>query len=444
MRMSNINLLLCNHLKEQRYISNRLLAPEKSSKSALRLITTISKISVIIGTVVILVTAAILSGFKYEIIHGLSSFNGNISVQSYESLQGKEDSKILLNPSIEGVLKDYGATATKVIFKNGIIKAGENIEGCLIKGVNNYNTFSNQFLKQGTIPSLDSGHLKEVMISEKLSEKLNVKLGQKILCYFIIPIADSTSDQIQYNYKVRDLIVKGIYATGFEEIDTKTIVGNLALLQKLEKNFITTNEILDSTAKSSAIPNYASSISEIEIVSKAKDIDTEIEKINTNLNANEIAVGLQEKYSNVFLWLSLLDNNAVIIIVLMIIVAIINMISAVIVLIIENTSNIGLLKALGANNGQVSKLFFSTIFNNIISYVLIGNAIGIGLLLLQYYFHILPLDSNTYYVSYIPVSIDWWRILTLDVIIILSCLIATLLPLLIIIKIKPSTILKFS
>jgi lipoprotein-releasing system permease protein len=431
MRMSNINLLLCNHLKEQRYISNRLLAPEKSSKSALRLITTISKISVIIGTVVILVTAAILSGFKYEILHGLSSFNGNISVQSYESLQGKEDSKLLFNPSIEKVLKDYGSSATKVLFKNGIIKAGENIEGCLIKGVNNYHTFSKQFLKQGTIPNLDSVHIKEVMISEKLSEKLNVKLGQKILCYFIIPMLDSTSDNIQYNYKVRDLLVKGIYATGFEEIDTKTIIGNIALLQKLEK-------------KSPEISTNLSSISEVEILTKAEDIDADINKINANLNANEIAVGLEEKYSNIFLWLSLLDNNAVIIIVLMIIVAIINMISAVIVLIIENTNNIGLLKALGANNGQVSKLFFSTIFNNIISYVLIGNIIGIGILLLQYYFHLLPLDSNTYYVSYIPVSIDWWRIFILDAIIILNCIIATLLPLLIIIKIKPSTILKFS
>jgi lipoprotein-releasing system permease protein len=444
MRMSNINLLLCNLLKEQRYISNRLLAPEKSSKSALRLITTISKISVIIGTVVILVTAAILSGFKYEIIHGLGSFNGNISIQSYESLQGKEDSKLLLNPSIEEVLKNYESSATKVILKNGIIKAGENIEGCLIKGVNNYNTFSKQFLKQGLIPSLDSSHLKEVMISEKLSEKLNVKLGQKILCYFIIPTADSTSGQITYNYKVRDLIVKGIYATGFEEIDTKTIIGNLLLLQKLEKHSINTDELSESGAKPNPISNYTGSISEIEIVSKAENTDVEIEKINANLNANEIAVGLQDKYSNVFLWLSLLDNNAIIIIVLMIIVAIINMISAVIVLIIENTNNIGLLKALGANNNQVSQLFFGTILKNIFQYVLIGNTIGIGLLLLQFYFHLLPLDSNTYYVSYIPVSIDWWRILTLNLTIVFSCIVATLLPLLIIIKIKPSTILKFS
>ncbi len=430
MLMSNIYLLLCKQLKEQRYISNRLLAPEKSSKSALVLITNISKISVVIGTVVILVTAAILSGFKYEIINSLNAFNGTINVLSYESLQGKEDSKLLLNPSIEKVLKDYKASATKIIFKNGIIKAGENIEGCLLKGVDNYNRLPKKFLKQGEWPIIDSMHTKEIVISEKLSIKLNVSVGQKLLCYFIIPQIDSGTENLQYKYKVRDLKVKGIYATGFEEIDNKTILANINLLNQLDNN--------------SSVVNTISSVSEIELTGKADDLNAEIAEINDGLNANEIAVGLEEKYGNVFLWLSLLDNNAIIIIVLMIIVAIINMISAVIVLIIENTNNIGLLKALGANNGQISQLFFGTIIKNIVSYVILGSIIGVSLLLLQYYFHILPLDSNTYYVSYVPVLLDWKTILFLNAITILSCLIATMLPLLIIIKIKPSVILKFS
>ncbi len=413
-------------MKAQRYISNRLLNQEKSAKSAIGFINKISKVSVIIGTVVILITVGILAGFKYEIIRGLSAFNGHIHISSYAALQGKEDSQLMLSDSTKQIIANYGKHATQVIYKNGIIKSGENIEGCLLKGINQYSPELKSLVQSGALPPLDQNHIKEISISEKLSEKLNAKIGQKLLCYFIIPITNEAGET-KYDYKVRDLIVKGIYATGFEEIDNRTILCNLNLLKNLApKN------------------TDAQTISEIQIIAEGKDIASEVFKINNLLNANEIAISLEEKYSNVFLWLSLLDNNAVIIIVLMIIVAIINMISFVIVLIIEHINNIGLLKALGAHNQQVKRLFFLHIVKNIVKYVFYGNFIGISLLLLQYYFHILPLDASTYYVPYVPVLINWWYILTVNLIIIGTCVIACLLPLLIIIRIKPSVILKFS
>jgi lipoprotein-releasing system permease protein len=427
---------LC-YLKEQRYISNRLLASEKSSKSALGLISGISKISVIIGTVVILITVGILSGFKSQILKGLSGFNGHISISSYASLQGNLDSKLSITPAIQSVLDRYKNSATSVILKNGIVKASENVEGCLLKGVDHYSDYTQQIIKSGNIPELDESHIKEILISEKLSEKLNVKVGQKILCYFIIARESDTAETVTYQYKVRDLIIKGIYATGFEEIDSKTILCNINLLKRLELNRSSSY----SVAPNAELNDY---VTEIEIADNSRDLNEKLQKINEQLNANEIAISLEEKYGNIFLWLSLLDNNAVIIIVLMIIVAVINMISAVIVLIIENVNNIGLLKALGAYNRQINRLFFFNIFKKIVKYVVYGNIIGLSLLFIQYFLHIIPLDPDTYYVDFVPVKIDWLSVVGLSALIIFSCVLFTLLPLLIIMRIKPSTILKFS
>jgi lipoprotein-releasing system permease protein len=418
-------------LKAQRYISNRLLASEKSSNRSLKLINSVSQFSVILGTVVILITSAILFGFKAEIINGLSQFNGHVSIQSYSALQGKEDSPLLLTESLKQIILPYGDKVNLVIYKNGLAKSNENIEGCVLKGIDHFKNLRSAIIKKGKIPKNEESDIKQVLISQKLANKLQTEVGKKVIFYFLIQNTDPSNENGEYQYKVRDLYVSGIYETGFEEIDNKTIICQKALLDRL----VSDKNVADS--------NNISSVSEIEIF---EGLEKEMDplKLNLKLSSNEIAQGLDEKFANVYLWLSLLDNNAIIIIVLMLIIAIINMIAAVIVLIIENVQNIGLLKALGANNNQVHRIFFINIIKNITINLIIGNVIALVLISAQYYWHILPLDSSTYYVNFVPVNIHIWDVLLLNGIIFASCVLSVAIPLLMINKIKPSVILKFA
>ncbi|HEX7413392.1 MAG TPA: FtsX-like permease family protein, partial [Bacteroidia bacterium] len=224
---------------------------------------------------------------------------------------------------------------------------------------------------------------------------------------------------------VRKFVVSGIYQTGFADIDNNIVFAHLKQIQRL--NYWNTNQAGGF---------------EIELKDMAS-LDAQAEIINETVGQNVEAKSVKRIYPTLFSWLSLLDSNAFIIISLMIAVAVINMISALLILILERSNTIGLLKAIGADNGLVQKLFLYQSFRMLLKGLLIGNFVGIVFCLLQQYFKFIKLPPESYYVSFVPVELHINQILWLNLLTIGSCLLMMLLPVLVISKVTPVKSLRF-
>jgi lipoprotein-releasing system permease protein len=258
---------------------------------------------------------------------------------------------------------------------------------------------------------------------------LDLKLNQKLKIYFISQheVFDSIANQqiIKYEPRSKALTICGIFKTSFAEFDDNLTFVDLKQIQRLN--------YWDSLQ----VANYEIKVNDFE------QNDITITKLQDILGYNYNVTSVKELYSNIFIWLDKLDINGIIIIVLMVIVATINMVTALLILILERTNMIGLIKALGMSNVNVRKIFLFISLKLIGKGLLWGNIIGIGLCLLQHYFKIVKLDSATYYVEYVVIDINWWYILLLNVGTFLTCLVMLFLPTLIITKLTPIKTLKF-
>ncbi len=237
--------------------------------------------------------------------------------------------------------------------------------------------------------------------------------------------SDST-DAIEYEQRVRNFKISGIYDTGFEDIDAQLAFVDIKHIQRI--NYWNKNEVGGF---------------EIQLNDFNK-IDSETEIINELIGYNLNAQNIKQTYPGIFGWLELMDSNAVIIISLMLIVASINMISALLILMLEKTTSIGLLKALGASNFDVRKIFLNLSFKLITKGLLIGNSIGIILSLIQLKFKLVTLQKETYYLEHVPINFNLLHILFLNVGTLIICMIFMLLPTLIINKISPIKAIRFS
>jgi lipoprotein-releasing system permease protein len=259
-----------------------------------------------------------------------------------------------------------------------------------------------------------------------MAQKLNAHVGDKLLTYFVSrKQTDDSSINLGYEQRVRKYTVSGIYQTGFADVDDNIVFADLKQIQRL--NYWSSNQTGGF---------------EIEL-HDYNSIDNQTEIINETVGQNVEAKSVKQIYPTLFSWLSLLDSNAFIIIALMIAVAVINMISALLILILERSNTIGLLKSIGADNNLVQKIFLYQSFKMILKGLAIGNFVGITLCLLQEHFKFIKLPPESYYVSYVPVELHVNQLLIVNLITISSCLIMMLLPVLIISKITPVKTLRF-
>lgn len=260
-----------------------------------------------------------------------------------------------------------------------------------------------------------------------MAQKLNAHVGDKLLTYFISKKTtdDSLTQNLGYEKRVRKFIVSGIYQTGFADIDDNIVFAHLKQVQRL--NYWDSNEAGGF---------------EIELKDYST-IDAQTEIINDMVGQNVEAKSVKQIYPTLFSWLSLLDSNAFIIITLMIIVAVINMISALLILILERSNTIGLLKSIGAGNGLIQKVFIYQSFRMLLKGLLIGNIAGILICLLQQHFKFAKLNPESYYVSFVPVELHLNQILLVNLITVAACLLMMLLPVLIISRITPVKTLRF-
>ena len=413
------------------YIARKLWSGKVQNKVISAPVVKIAIGSISLGMAVMILTVSIVTGFKSEIRSRAVGFAGHIVVIAYTNNNSFEQepvstkaaflSTIAKNPEIKHI-QPYAT-------KNAIIKTALENQGIIIKGVDKtYDwTFIKQYLITGTAPVFnDSLSSNEILVSQTIANKLGIKTGDKLLTYFISKKnIDDTIANAGYEKRVRKFEVSGIYQTGFSDVDDNIVFADLKQIQKL--NYWSTDQAGGF---------------EIELYNEEK-INAMTEEVDGEVGQGLEARSVKAIYPTLFSWLDLLNSNAVIIIALMIAVAIINMISALLILILERSNTIGILKALGADNGLVQKVFLYQSFRMLSIGLLIGNIVGIGITWLEIKFKLVALNPETYYVSFVPAEIHLTHLIAINLLTIISCLFMMLLPVLVISKITPVRSLRF-
>lgn len=394
---------------------------DRNSKKFTQPIIKISISAIALGITVMIIALSIVSGFQREIRNKVIGFGGHIQITKYDSQNTYEATPIDKNqafyPSLDTVegIKHIQIFATKA----GIIKTNEDIYGVIVKGIgSDFDwSFFNDKLKEGSPIVIDTANpTNDIIVSQTIANKMNIKLHDKMFLYFI-----QTDGQL----RPKDFIVKGIYQSGLEQFDNIYVITDIAHIQK--RNNWSSNQIGGFEV---IIDNY-------------DDLTKLDEFVYDHIGYDLHSVTIIDKNPDIFNWLELQDINVMIIIILMVLVAVINIISALLILILERTNMIGILKALGMPNWNVRKVFLYNALNLIIKGLVIGNIVGIGLCLLQLQFGFLKLPEESYYVSQVPIKLDLYSIIILNIGTLIVCFLMLILPSYVITKISPVKAIRF-
>ncbi|MGP8214161.1 MAG: ABC transporter permease [Bacteroidia bacterium] len=413
------------------FIARRIIKGRRGRKKISRPTARIAIAGVAIGLTVMILTISIVKGFQLSIRDKVEGFNADLQISNLDNNNSYEPAPILKQQAFLADLKKFPDVKHIQVFatKNGIIKTKKENEGVILKGVSSdYDwSFIRKNMVKGDVLNLnDSVPSTDIVISRSIASALDVDIGNKLLIFFVTKTRGSDSGQFNYEQRVKTFYVKGIYHTGLEDFDRQIVFTDIAQIQNL--NFWNPNQVAGFEVLSNNFDNIDS------LEDNVKNI------IGANLNAQSI----KEINEPMFSWLRLQNTNAAIIIILMAVVSAIAMVSALIVLILENTGMIGLLKALGLRNLNIQQIFLIDGAYLIYWGMLIGNIIGISACLLQEYFKIVPLDQSTYYVPYVPIYFNWVYVLLLNIGAFFACMMMLILPSFIVSRITPVKTLRYS
>lgn len=410
-------------LKLEYFIAKRLVTTKNHKSSVSAPIIKIAITAIALGIIMMLVSVATGLGLKHKIRDKISAFSGHIVITKYDS----NTTDITLKPielnqkfyphfeNIEGVSKVQPFAS-----KAGIIRTENAFEGIIYKGVTTEYQFDDiaEYLEQGRLPVFTETMSNEILMSTYIANRLGFKLGDKVNTYFMKDWGNKVPN-------IRQFELVGLYNSGLQQFDENIIIGDLRHVQRL--NRWAENEV-----------------GGFEVILKNFDeIETKGSEIYLNLPSTVDSKTIVEKYENIFGWLDMFDFNIKVIIIIMIAVASINMIVALLVLILERTQMIGMLKALGATNWSVRKIFLYNAFYLIGKGLLYGNVIGLGLLFLQKYTGIIKLDPTSYYVREAPVLIRFSDVLLLNLGVVVIAMLVLLIPSYLITKISPVKAIRY-
>lgn len=378
-----------------------------------------------LGLVVMWIAVAVVIGFKQEIRSKTIGFGGHIQISALQSQNSYDFLAIQKDSFLISKLRGYKEVKAVQTFitKPGIIKTNESFQGIIVKGIGaDFNwDFFDKHLEEGERPDLSDSLTNEVVISRSVSEMLKLKLGDSFFAYFV-------QDQV----RARKFKVAAIYQTYFEEYDKLFVLADIRHLQNLNAwpdNYVSAYEVI--------LDDYE----QMQVV--AEDIMSFVFQNEDNLKDDLLVKSVRDLNPQIYAWLDLLDLNVWVILVLMLLVAGFNMISGLLILILERTNMIGILKSVGATNWSVRKIFLYHSSFLIGKGMMWGNLIGFTVCIIQYYTHIIPLDPASYYTSYVPISFNWIFILGLNVGTIIASLLMMIGPSWLITKILPSKIIRY-
>lgn len=372
------------------FISKRITGESGNSFSS-----TIHKIAVAsigIGLAVMIVSFLILKGFQSTVTEKIYNFSSHLQISKYTMGNSYEEAPISLNNEIYNNYQayDFIEHVQEYSHKAGLIKTEEEVLGVVFKGVSqrfDQERFSENLVEGRFVSFDDSLYSKEVLLSRTIANKLRLNVGDDIILHFF-----------QNPPRVRRLEVVGIYETNLAEYyDAKFIIGDIRLIQKL-------NNWSDSIAGGMEV-----------FVKDAKRIDEAEQKLEEIADYDFFIEKVKDKYIQVFEWLHLISRQVNIFLGIILLVVCINMISIILILIMERTQMIGLLKSFGASNQLIRSIFAHNGIQLILKGLLFGNVLSLGLCYIQYRFKVIPLNPHDYYMSYVPIGWDWQIVLALNI-----------------------------
>ncbi len=402
------------------YIARRLI--QKHSHNFSRPIIRISIWSIVLGLAVMLLSVSIVTGFKKQIQDKVTGFAGHIQINQYDSNSSFETAPIQYSDSLKSGLESIEGVKhiQSVCTKAGIMQGKEDRLGIILKGLGPDfdSSFFSKHILQGHFPDIYQSKVSnQVLISKKIANQLILGVGDTVRLYFL--------NSKQSGARGRRLFVSGIYETNLEEFDESFVLADQRHVQGLN------NWKKDQV---SGIEVFIDNFDQMEAMT---------ELIYKNLGFNLTATNAKEMYPEVFDWLALQDINVIIILALMLLISSVSMISTLLVLILERTTTIGILKALGAQNLSIRKIFLYQAVYIIARGLFWGNLLGLGLAFIQKYFGILKLDQANYYMSEVPINLSFLPLVGVNLLALIIIVLFLIIPSFVASKIDPVKAIRY-
>jgi lipoprotein-releasing system permease protein len=373
---------------------------------------------IVIGVMVMIVAICVVVGFKQEIQRKVAGFGSHIQVVNFDNNSTYELRAVEVSDSLLNNLRALPHVKEVSIFatKPGILKTDSAFQGIIFKGTDYWDYFAENMV-EGTLPVKNN----EVIISTILANQMNLAVGDNILCYFV-----------EEELRVRRLYVSGLYNTCMSEMDRRFVLGNIDLIRQL-------NHWHEQQASGIEVL-----VDDLRNLQQAADFVYYMTANRLDEAGNAFYTQTLEQLNpQIFAWLDLLDMNVVIIILLMLCVSGFSIVTGLIILIMESITLIGTLKALGGSNNFVRRICIYEAILLVGKGMLWGNVLGIGLVALQHFTHLIPLDAATYYVSYVPMAFPWMGLVMLNVGVLLVAWMIMLAPSAIVAQISPAKVMHF-
>ncbi|MFI5185168.1 MAG: ABC transporter permease [Chitinophagales bacterium] len=411
-------------MKVASFIANRVAFNRQKSFS--RFIIRLSIVATVISVAVMIITLAFTNGFQETVSQKVFSFWGHIRVQYKQPLKASiaEEEQIEKNDTIAKAIRQNPNVVSIHPFatKYAILKTKEDMEGVLMKGLDSSYDFDHlkHFIKQGRWMQFnDTTYSREIIISSYTANELKLKLNDKVVLYFIRPDGSLRPDKLS---------IVGIYKTGIEDYDKTFAIGDLKLIQRL------------NGWKPNEIGGYEIFLKDYHPMQKVADeLYYNIDKFPSSWDTQTI----KDLYPNIFDWLSMQDITRNVLMGFMIIVAVINLITCLIILVLERIRMVGILKALGARNWTVQKIFLQHSTLITIVGIVLGTAFGVGVCGLQQSTGFIKLDEEAYYMSEAAVKIVWWQVGLIGVATLLVCFLVLMIPSFIVRRVRPVKAIQF-
>ncbi|MBP3711869.1 MAG: ABC transporter permease [Bacteroidaceae bacterium] len=408
------------------FIAKRLFAQGGSSGRASRLATGIATFGVAIGLCVMLVSVAIVLGFQKEVQDKVLGFGAHIKVMSYRSLGQQELSPIVIDDSLTSRLSAIPNVASVARFctKPGMLKTDTNFRGIAIQGIGqDYDqSFISSHMIKGELPEFtDSVGSGKLVISQAMAREMQVDVGQTIYAYFF-----------EQTVRARKFTVAGIYRTNLTDFDKNFAYTDLFTIHRLLG--------WDSQQFGGAeirLQNFE------RLDETLMDVVNEVNHKQDSYGEYYSSITIRQEHPQIFAWLGLLDMDIAVILILMICVSIFTAVSGLLIIILERTNFIGIMKAIGARNKQVRHLFLGLAMLIILRGIVLGNLLAFALIFVQKQFGLLTLDPEVYYVEAVPVLVNWWWVLAIDLGTLVVSALAMIVPSFVVSNITPAKSIRF-
>ena len=409
------------------FIARKIFQNKEGEKNFSPPAVRVAVISIALGLVVMILSVAIVVGFKKEVRNKVIGFGSHIQITNFDSNSYYEMKPIAISDTLLNFLQTYPNISHVQQFatKPGIIKTDQDSEGAIFKGIDeNYNwDFFKKSLLEGKILSVHPDSIiPDVLISKKIADRLRLKLGDSFLTYFVR----------EDNISPRKFHITGIYQTNFSDYDKLFILVDIKQIRRI-------NQWDDDMASGLELTVKDYSRLDQTVDSLYFDMQGHTDRFGNAFFTRSIV----QLNPMLFAWLDVLDMNVVVILFLMIIVAGFAMISGLLIIILERANMIGTLKALGENNANIRKIFLYVSAFLIGKGLFWGNLIGLSICFIQKYTGILKLDPETYYLSHVPIEINWGSILLINIGTFIVTLLILVIPSFLVAKISPAKTIRF-